>query len=457
MMHQDSGNHWGKDEFGRLLDMIKAFGFTCFEYWLEPTLYKTALKQDGMYSEFIETMDEVNELAHARGLKVKYISSPNCIGHEWYFACPNDPEDKKMILKLWSHWAKALKGTDFVGIFPGDPGGCNRNACDHNTFINLALELGEITLRENPGATIELGTWGTPFSGWGDDMAHVKDWDGSWKMLLEGINEINVGGCHIWNGNPDRARKAMEDFIRRLPEFPDDAIVGINLGFSPDADPTVGGDAREYVREVAKLRRVSSWDYSVVEGELIVYPHWRLPRIFSRRREEMTAAPYYGAMSYTMSPKLSHLSMYAAAQASIDPDRNPDLVSREFCGKVFGTQHEMLGELFEAFEVVKGWGHHPRRNWSRQEAHRAYTKIIDHLENADTDKCSLPLFPSPAEYHRDLLWFARMFARLSGPNPDRDAIRKEYWQNCLSIYDKVPMSVDERAESAAKQFSQLFS
>ena len=25
-------------DFARLLDMVKAFGFTCFEYWLPPTL-----------------------------------------------------------------------------------------------------------------------------------------------------------------------------------------------------------------------------------------------------------------------------------------------------------------------------------------------------------------------------------------------------------------------------------
>ncbi len=305
---------------------------------------------------------------------------------------------------------------------------------------------------------IEIGTWGTPFSGWGADLIRVPDWDGSWAMLLQGQCDPKTGiGAHIWNGNPNRAKQAMADLLRRLPEFPENAMVGINLGFSPDADATCGGCAKAYAREAANIRRISSWDYSVTEGELIVYPHWRLPRTFSRRREERSAAPYYGAMSYTMSPKLSHMGLYAAAQAGIDPDRDPDQVSREFCRRVFGAEHESLGELFEAFEVVKGWGHYPRRRWSKPEAHRAYVAIVDRLRQANTDRCDLPLFPSPQQYHEDLLWFATMFARLSGPNPDREAIRKEYWNKSLSIYDNVPMSVDERAEAAAKSFSQILS
>lgn len=458
LVHPRAGQHWNLDEFRRLLAMIKAFGFTCFEFWLEPTIYKSALARDGIHQEFIRLMPAVIDLAHQAGLQVKYGLTPNCIGQEWYFACPNLPADRALIKRLWTHWAEILSGADMVGIFPGDPGGCRRNGCDHRTFIELALRLSEITLGKNPDAVIEIGTWGSPFAGWGEDMRYVPDWDGTWQMLTKDLPPAADGfACQIWNGTPERARRAISDFIARLPEFPSNAIVGINLGFSPDADPMVGGDAREYVREIAKIRRINSWDYAVTEGELVVYPHWRLPRIFSRRREERAVAPYHGAMSYTMSPKLSHLSMYAAAQAAINPGLDPDLASREFCRRVFGAGHAVLGELFEAFEVVPGWGHYPRRRWSLQEAHRAYLKIAEHLEQADMRGCDLPLFPSPEEYRLDLLWFARMFARLSSPNPDRPAIRREYWQRSLSIYDHAPRAVDERAESAARAFSMIFS
>lgn len=129
--------------------------------------------------------------------------------------------------------------------------------------------------------------------------------------------------------------------------------------------------------------------------------------------------------------------------------------AREFFRRVFGPQHEILGKLSEAFEVVPGWGYYPRRKWSRPEAHRAYRKIIEHLEQATTAHGDLPLFPSPEEYRKDLLCFARMFARLSEESPDREAIRTEYWRRALAIYDSVPMSVDERAESAARGFSRI--
>ncbi|OHB54037.1 MAG: hypothetical protein A2Y12_13060 [Planctomycetes bacterium GWF2_42_9] len=457
LLFPNSPNIWPSQDFSRLLDMVKAFGFTCFEYWLVPDLFEPeALENKGKFRAFASTMQDVTNLAHKKGLQVKYALAPNCIGHDWYFACPGISKDKELILKLWRHWAKLLNQTDIVGIFPGDPGGCNRNGCDHNTFIDLTLELTDITLQENPRAIIDIGTWGTPFSGWGNDMCDVQDWDGSWEGLTNGVKEINVAGCHIWNGTPDRAKVAMSDFIKRLPEFPKNAVVGINLGFSPDADATVGGDAREYVREIARLRRISSWDYSVCEGELVVYPHWRLPRIFSRRREELAAAPYYGTMSYTMSPKLSHLCMYAAGQAAINPDRDPDEVSSEFFGLVFGDEHKQLGELFEAFEVVKGWGYYPRRNWSNQQAHNAYLKIIEHLEAADTTSCKLPLFPSPEQYRKDLLWFARIFSELSGQNPDRDRIEKQYWNKTLEIYDHIPMSADQRAHESAQRFANIF-
>ena len=149
--------------------------------------------------------------------------------------------------------------------------------------------------------------------------------------------------------------------------------------------------------------------------------------------------------------------MYAAGQAGIDPDRDPDLVSREFCRKVFGTENEQLGELFEAFEVVPGWGHYPRRKWSAGQARKAYSEIIERLEGTHMSGCEFPLFPSPEEYRQSLLWFARLFHKLTSPDPDRKAIREEYFHKCYRVYEKAPKAVDERTSSAAESFSRLFS
>ena len=247
----------------------------------------------------------------------------------------------------------------------------------------------------------------------------------------------------------------MEYFLKRLPEFPTDSMVAINLGFSPDADATMGGDARPWAREIAKQRTIVSWDYSVSEGELLCYPHWRLPRMAARRREERSAAPYAGGICYTMTPKLNLLTLYAAGQFLQNPDADPDQVSRTFCAKVFGEEHAVLGELFEAFEVVPGWGHYPRRRWSHEVLRAKYAEMIERLQAAKVSDCELPLFPDPETYRQDLLWFARAFFDLAGGRPDRDAIGRAYRKQALPIYDSIPVSVDERTSPAVQQFSQI--
>ncbi len=454
VLYPDAPYQWSLEEWERFLRMIAAFGFTCFEYWLVPTLFDTAALEGGAVpTAFAARMREVNDLAHGLGLQTKVLCPPNTIGPAWYSACPNLPEDRALIHRLWRHWMRALAGTDIVGIFPGDPGGCNRHGCTHETYIELALELCEITLQENPGARLELGTWGTPFSGWGGDARTVPGWDGSFAMLADPTYATPETPMHIWNGDPARAEAAMGYLLRRLPEFPTDMAVAINLGFSPDGDATLGGDARAYARAIAAVRPITTWDYSLGEGELICYPHWRLPRLAARRREERSAAPYSGGMSYTMSPRLNLLTLYAAGALFQDADADPDALSRTFCIAVFGDP--ALGELFEAFEIVPGWGHYPRRRWAKTELRRVYTEMVDRLEAADPAACTLPLCVDPEAYRQDLLWFARQFHALAAPAPDRQTIRAAYRARALSIYDVVPPSVDERTRAAADGFAGL--
>lgn len=456
MLYPQAPNRWEIEDWRRFLVMLKAFGYNCFEYWVPPTMYcEAALSNEGQFKLFADTMRKVTELAHELGLKTKAGIIPNCIGAEWYFACPNDKMDNSRITRLWTHWCRQLSETDIVTIFPGDPGGCNRNGCDHSTFIDLALRLCDITKRINPGCSLEINTWGTPFSGWGSDLRHTPNWDGSWAMLTSEANDTPETPCHIWNGDPERAARAMDDFLRRLPEFPQDIMVAINLGFSPDCDATMGGDARVYAREIAKIRPITTWDYSLSEGELINYPHWRLPRMAARRREERSAAPYIGGMCYTMTPQLNLLSLYAGGQLLINPDADPDQLSRQFCTLVFGEQHAELGELFEAFEVVTGWGHYPRRQWSRQQLSTKYKQIIEHLESIDESPGSLPIYPDFSRYRDDLLWFTRQFLKMTGAQPDRSQIEQEYWSRALNIYDVIEMSADPRAHLAAHNFSMI--
>jgi len=447
-------NRWSSEDWRRFLMMVKAFGFTCFEYWVPPTLMdRPALAGGGIYADFAASMRQVTAIAHELGLQTKFLITVNTIGPAWYFACPHDPEDKRLLLALWRHWVQALAETDIVGIFPGDPGGCNRNGCTHETFVELALELTGLIKEINPSARVEVGTWGTPFSGWGTDLRATPGWQGEWAVLIDERNNTPETPCHIWNGDQARAEAAMTYFLKRLPEFPADTMVAINLGFDSEGYPRLGGDARPYAREIAQTHAIVTWDYALAEGELICYPHWRLPRMAARRREERAAAPYLGGMSYTMTPKLNLLSLYAAGAFFQCPDADPDQVSQQFCAQVFGDPR--LGELFETFEVVQGWGHYPRKQWSKAALRAVYAEMIARLEAADTSECTLPLFPDPETYRQDLLWFARQFYAMAGPNPDREAIYRAYWARALAIYDVIPMSADERATFSARQFSQI--
>ncbi len=457
VLYPGAPNRWAPAEWRAFFAMIRAFGYTHFEYWLPPTLFDhPTLAGDPVSRAVAAEMRAVTDWAHEAGLKTILLASPACIGAAWRFPCPNDPADRRLILDLWRHWTRALPETDMFSIFPGDPGGCNRNGCDHTTFIDLALEIAGVARDASPSCHIQIGTWGTPFTGWGDDLARIPGWTGDWKTLTDSSRWPAGTRCHIWNGGPARAERAMNDLLRRLPAFPAETVVALNLGFSPDGDATMGGDARAYAREIAKVRPIVTWDYSASEGELVCYPHWRLPRLAARRREERAAAPYSGGMCYTMSPKLNLLTLYAGGRLFADPDADPDAVSREFCARVFGAEHARLGELFEAFEIVPGWGHYPRRKWARAAVAAACTEMIDRLEAADPSAGDLPLFPDPEAHRQDLLWFARRFRELAGPSPDRDAIRTAYWDRALRIYDSIPQPADVRFE-AARRFSEILS
>lgn len=457
VLYPGAPNEWSLSDWTEFLTMIKGFGYTCFEFWLVPTLYdRPALIGSPVHQAFAKTMQEVIQVAKRIGLQTKYICPPNSIGPEWYYACPNDPTDRKLIRDLWRFWSRELTGIDIVGIFPGDPGGCNRNGCTHETFLELALELIEITKEENPGARFELGTWGTPFSGWGTDLRSIPNWDGTWEMLLDPAHASPETPAHIWNGDRDRARVAMEHLIANLHRFPKDMIVAINLGFNPDGEyESMGGDARPWAKIISETNEIVTWDYSLAEGELVTYPHWRLPRMITRRSEERAAAPYSGGINYTMSPKLNQLSLYAGAKTLENPNDDPNRISREFCSAVFGDENARLGDLFEAFEIVHGWGHYPRRTWTNPELIEAFEEMITLLKRADMTKCTLQFFPTPEQYREDILWFAGKFLELVRENPDRVSIRREYWNKALHIYDQIPMSTDERAEEAANRFAAI--
>lgn len=447
-LYHDAPGMWSETQWRCFFKQIKAFGYNNFQFWIPPTAVE---KCEGR-TRAVEQLNRVIEYCHSEGIMANPLIPINTIGAQWYFACPNDEADRAAILEFWQYYAEHLKGADIFTIFPGDPGGCDRNGCDHNTYLALAAQIAHMLKENDPGVTVDVGTWGTPFTGWGDDMRHTPGWDGTWAMLID--PEQNDPGipCHIWNGSEERVKVCMDDMLRQLDLFPEDTIFSVNIGFNPNSEPEGGYDGRPWIKEIAKTHRVCSWDYSASEGELICYPHFRVGKYKRKRQMELEAAPYYGAICYTMSPKLNLLTLYAAAQLMIDPERDAKEVAGAFTELVFGDRK--IGELMEAFEIVPGWGYEPTP-YTKQELAGMFEELISRLELAKGRQSQLPIFPAEEEYRQTLLWHAKNFLYLLGDAPDRECVKKDYWEKALAIYDVIPRSVDERAELSARGYSEI--
>ena len=377
---------WTRQDWERFIDMISAFRFNVFEFWLVPTLFSPeALKGGKLQADFAETMNHVIGYAKRRGVAVHPIQAVNCVGRGWHYHCPKDPKEHAEIVALWDYWSRTLRGNDYIGFFPGDPGGCTRNGCTAETFVDLCLELSKVVRKNNPGVTVEIGTWGSPFAGW---------------------------GVQLWHGKPPRARRSMDYLLAKLPEFPKGTLVSINQGFSPDCHPSHGGSGKPFARRAAQTNAVLTWDYSVTEGEGTVLPHCRVRRMFARRREELALGCYSGGICYTMAPKLNCLSLFACAEAYWNPALEPDAVLADYGRLVFGDALAAIGPLLEELEVIPDWGYYAPFPYSPQRLQKSMARLLPLLEKADPKaEPRLPLAPTMAEHRHSYLFFADLFGQ----------------------------------------------
>jgi hypothetical protein len=249
----------------------------------------------------------------------------------------------------------------------------------------------------------------------------------------------------------------MRHLLRRLPDFPTPTSVAINMGFNPDGDPTGEQDARAWARAIACNHRVYSWDFSLTEGENNIVPHYRLARLFERRRAERECATYSGGICYTMTPLLNQLSLYAAAQSFRDPDVDPDHLAQGFYQSVFGPAGRDLVPSLPLFEVVEDWGNYHRIELSREDYHRRMKDLAELLRDLKgQERHDLELFPSPDHHRVELLFFAELFTALSEPSPDYETLGQNYWDRVYKIYDGLPDHVDPRPRLATKRLIQHF-
>jgi len=152
-----------------------------------------------------------------------------------------------------------------------------------------------------------------------------------------------------WTFSKARADRSMNYLLKRLPDFPTNTVVSINLGFNGDGNPQGEQDARPWANAMTKTRRILTWDFSLTEGENAVYPHYRFARLFARRREERLAAPYSGGICFTMTPMLNQLSLFEAAQSFKDRDGDPHRLAGDFFVKVFGETGRAFVDEYRLF------------------------------------------------------------------------------------------------------------
>ncbi len=477
LLFDEPTNQWSNDDWDRFIDMVSAFRYNVFEFWLVPTLFsKDALQGAAIQRKFAETMNHVIAYAKRRGVTVHPIQAVNTVGSDWHFHCPHVKEEHDELVALWDHWSKALEGLESMGLFPGDPGGCTKNGCTPETYIDLCLELSKVIRKNRPQARIEVGTWGEPFAGWGSGL---------------------------WTGTTQRAASSMEYLLSHLKDFPPDTFASINLGFSPDCNAdSHGGDGKPYAKRAAKTNTVLTWDYSVTEGESTVSPRCRVRRTFARRREELAVGCYSGGICYTMAPRLQLVSIFACAESWWDPSREPEDALRDFGRLVFGPENADIGPLLEEFEVIPDWGHYPPFPYTPQRLKESMAKLSSRLDQVDRSrKSTLPLATTAAAYRDELAYFARLFGKLAetallldqldaaaaaagckgesknplslveaeailAPGTDTPAkvklrgiadqlkaldvrsLTQEYWTRVYGIYDRIPHPVDPRAQGA---------
>ena len=439
MLYPDLPHRWSDAEWRDLVDMIHDFGFNVLEFWLVPRLFCREGLESGMGKEFTRQMNVIIEYAHAHGMKAEMMSGLATVGAHWRTYCPNVTEEWEQVRYLWDQWTKRLPGLEIVGIFPGDPGACSRNGCRAETYIDKSIEIAEIIKANLPRAEIDFNTWGPPFFGWG---IIYEPPDGHGEFIQEHQHTA-------WRFDKTRADRSMNHLLRRLKDFPADTAVSISLGFNPNGNPVGDEDARPWAREIAKTNRILTWDFSLTEGENAIYPHYRFDRLFERRREERAAAPYSGGICFTMTPLLNQLSLFQSAWSFRDPDADHRQVASVFFQRLFGAPGSALTEYIPLFEIVPDWGHYGQVEMTRKEYHRKMRELVALLQDLrDSVVDEAILHPSPERYRRELLFFAHLFADLSGPEPAFQMLRKRYRDRVYAIYDLLPEHVDPRPQRA---------
>ena len=384
MIHDSEVYRWSEAEWRRYIDMLSAMRFNVFGFWLSPRLCAPeCVNGGGIYDRFADEMNAIIDYAHAQGMLVEMLVTVNNLGPDWTLHCPRVPAEREMLLDVWDHWTRRVRA-DIMGLFPGDPGGCTRNGCDGEDGIDLYLAIAN-RVKDNGPFEFEIATWGTPIWGWGE---------------------------HGWKGDRARAERVMAHLIKRLPEFPPESFVSVNMGLNPAGiGDELGGDTRGWVEQISETHRVTTWDYCITEGEGAPHPHYKVPQILERRKLE-AKRPYSGGITYTMCPQITQVQLFASAEAFWNTDQTPAAVEQRWARLAFGESAESLAGIFRHFDLMGDWAGGCER--TREQLIADMAQAIQTIDRAQLSRVPrLPMFPSAQEYLASYRYFAELFLALA--------------------------------------------
>jgi hypothetical protein len=124
---------------------------------------------------------------------------------------------------------------------------------------------------------------------------------------------------------------------------------------------------------------------------------------------------------------------------------------------LFGGPGRGLVDGYRLFEALPDWGSYDTVKMPRAEYHDHMVQLADALAGVKASVNAGAVFhPSPEWYRAELEFFARLFADLTAPSPDYDALKNTYWNRVYAIYDALPDHVDPRPRTNTERFIQHF-
>jgi hypothetical protein len=406
---------WGRVEYERYLDWLRAAGVEIVEYCQQLGWYRYPTLPEEL--DRLRVRQQLVESAHQRGLDFWLILGTNLysrlpvdqvppgqldIREEDCTECPQEGDGFTRTAEISRYFARCFRGADAFEVFAGDWGGCGCGRCGVDQYIRYVRYHAAHLAEEQPRAQVWANLWS--ISSWQkrpgalqrfDDARWRRLWDDEIafsQQFLAALEEVPQGmgiafPLHHWyRGFCQRWYREDE-----LPFWPDYALLE---------------------RLAAQGRRLLAWTHFIVENDPY---HGRLWGTLSVRLRYLQAlcrqlarAPFAAVMGNVYSARQA-VNLYAFVRFAHEPDISLEQVLTDFVLQVARPSGEaLLYDLLVYLENRDPW-HEDMPDYRRLPA---LPEDGIHVEQL---RAALPELPQ--HLHADaplLLNGARDFARTVG-------------------------------------------